>query len=95
MFKKMYMPLFLSLNLAVSPSTIRAVNYDEADLHFMPKPDLIQLVKKQREAKDVAVFWATLKGIAYGSAATYAAFWFFKVNPQTAHKTLFKAINPF
>lgn len=88
------MPFFLSFFVLISSNYLHA-DYDESDLHFMTKPQLIQLIKNQHNSKDAQVLWATLKGMAFGSAATYAAFWFFKVNPQTAHRTLFRAINPF
>lgn len=85
------MSLFLVFFSVLTPTRIRA-DYDDSDLHFMTKPQLVTLIKNQRDARDVAVFWATLKGMVFGSAATYAAFWFFKVNPQTAHRNVFKAI---
>ncbi len=94
MFKKLYMSLFLVFFSALTPTRVRA-DYDESDFHFMTKPQLIQIIKDQHNSKDAAVLWATLKGLVFGSAATYAAFWFFKVNPQTAHRTFLKAINPF
>lgn len=94
MFKKLYMPFLFSFTLLGVVYSVPA-EIDEADLHFMSKQELIKLAKDRRQSQQSAIIWATLKGIGFGSAATYATLWWFNANPQTAHKTFLKAISPF
>ena len=93
MHKKLFAPLLLSFSLIFISAC--AHPYDESDLHILPRQELIQIIKFQHHAKEKERVLATIKGIAFGSAAMYAALWWFNANPQTAHKTLLKALSPF
>lgn len=91
MFKKIYMPFLLSCMLASMIHYVHA-GVDEADLHFMTKPQLIALIKDQQQSKETEKILTAFKTALFTYVATHAAYWWFNINPQTAHKTFFRTL---
>ncbi len=94
MHKHLFAPLVLSF-LFICNSQARP----HQSYHQMPQPELVAIIEAQNtynqnlhDQQSWKETKAALKGIAFGSMATYAAFWWFNINPQVAHKNLFRMI---
>lgn len=95
MRKQIFAPLLLSF-LFISNS--QAVPTHQS-YHHLPPQELIAIIEAQntynqnlQDHQSWKETKATLKGIVFGSAATYAALWWFNIHPQVAHKNLFRMI---